>query len=65
LRLNLLLYKLAFLRGDGGEMKKQVEAAAGQPGNEDLLLAAQAETEAYYGGPHQSARIHPAGNRLG
>jgi eukaryotic-like serine/threonine-protein kinase len=49
-RLNLLLYKLAFLRGDGGEMKKQVEAAAGQPGNEDLLLAAQAETEAYYGG---------------
>jgi eukaryotic-like serine/threonine-protein kinase len=31
-------------------MKKQVEAAAGQPGNEDLLLAAQADTEAYYGG---------------
>jgi serine/threonine protein kinase/Tfp pilus assembly protein PilF len=42
-------YDLAFLRGDTEEMQRQVKAAAGQPRFEALLLALQADSEAYYG----------------
>ncbi|MGD0414222.1 MAG: protein kinase [Terriglobales bacterium] len=42
-------YWLAFLRGDAAQMAQLVSAAVGKPGAEDLLLATQADTEAWYG----------------
>ena len=42
-------YQLAFLRGDSAKMAQLVSAASGKPGTEDLLLAGQADTEAWYG----------------
>ena len=42
-------YLLAFLTGNETEMERQMTATAGRPGWEDLLLAMQAGTEAYYG----------------
>jgi DNA-binding winged helix-turn-helix (wHTH) protein/Tfp pilus assembly protein PilF len=42
-------YQLAFLKGDEGEMERMLETAAGKPGEEDLLLSEQSDTEAYYG----------------
>ncbi|MGC2108018.1 MAG: protein kinase [Candidatus Korobacteraceae bacterium] len=42
-------YALAFLRGDGAEMARQLAAAMGKLGVEDQLLAMQADTDAYYG----------------
>jgi eukaryotic-like serine/threonine-protein kinase len=47
LRLNI--YSLAFLRGDTAEMGRQVAWGAGKRGEEDALLSAQSDTEAYYG----------------
>ena len=47
LRVNM--YYLAFLRGDSAQMEQQVAWGAGKPGDEDLLLSAQSDTEAYYG----------------
>ena len=42
-------YQLAFLKGDAPQMAQWVSAAMGKPGTEDLLLAAQADTEGWYG----------------
>jgi tetratricopeptide (TPR) repeat protein len=42
-------YQLAFLKGDSAQMVQLVAAAVGKPGTEDVLLAAQADTEAWYG----------------
>jgi len=42
-------YQLAFVKGDGAEMARLVTAASGKPGAEDLALAAQANTETWYG----------------
>ena len=42
-------YSLAFLGGDTAEMERQVAWAAGRPGEEDQLLNAHADTQAYYG----------------
>jgi serine/threonine protein kinase/tetratricopeptide (TPR) repeat protein len=47
LRLNV--YNLAFLQGNTAQMEQQVAWAAGRPGDEDMLLSAQSDTEAYYG----------------
>ena len=47
--LRLILYELAFLRGDSSQMEQQVAWGAGKPGDEDVLLSAQSDTEAYYG----------------
>jgi tetratricopeptide (TPR) repeat protein len=47
--LHLWTYYLAFLRGDGGEMERQVAWGIGKPGDEDRLLFAESTTEAYYG----------------
>jgi len=47
LRLNL--YYIAFLRGDAAQMEQQLAWAEGKPGDEDVLLSAQSDTEAYYG----------------
>ncbi len=44
-----LRYELAFLRGDEAQMAQSASAATGKPGTEDVLLAAQADTEAWYG----------------
>jgi serine/threonine protein kinase/Tfp pilus assembly protein PilF len=48
---NLLgtLYGLAFLRGDTAEMQRQLAAAQGKPGIEDVMLDSQSYTEAYHG----------------
>jgi serine/threonine protein kinase/Flp pilus assembly protein TadD len=42
-------YLLAFLRSDKAQMTQLVSAALGKPGTEDVLLTAQADTEAWYG----------------
>jgi eukaryotic-like serine/threonine-protein kinase len=42
-------YQLAFLKGDTAQMAQLVSTAMGKPGMEDLLLAAQADTEGWYG----------------
>jgi tetratricopeptide (TPR) repeat protein len=42
-------YQLAFLKGDAPKMAQLASAAMGKPGTEDLLLAAQADTEGWYG----------------
>jgi tetratricopeptide (TPR) repeat protein/predicted Ser/Thr protein kinase len=45
----LVTYYLAFVRGDAAQMEQQVAWGAGKPGDEDVLLSAQSDTEAYYG----------------
>jgi len=47
--LHFTIYGLAFFKGDAAEMQRQVEWAAGKPGDEDLLLSLQSDTEAYFG----------------
>ena len=42
-------YWLAFLKGDTAQMAQLVSGATGEPGAEDLLLAAQADTEGWHG----------------
>jgi len=42
-------YWFAFLKGDTARMEQLVLAAMSRPGSEDLLLAAQADTEGWYG----------------
>ncbi len=42
-------YLLAFLKGNAAQMEQLLSSAMGQPGAEDLLLAAQADTEGWYG----------------
>ena len=42
-------YLLAFLKDDASQMKRFAAAATGKPGMEDVLLAAQADTEAWQG----------------
>jgi hypothetical protein len=44
-----VLYGVAFYRSDAFEMSKQVASAEGKPGEEDLLLALDADTAAYFG----------------
>jgi tetratricopeptide (TPR) repeat protein len=45
----ITLYGLAFLRGDGAEMERQLAWAAGRPGEEDQMLSIQSDSEAFYG----------------
>jgi tetratricopeptide (TPR) repeat protein len=47
--LHINAYFLAFVRGDSAEMERQLAWSAGRPGDEDNLLSAQSDTEAYYG----------------
>ncbi len=42
-------YTLAFLKGDTARMARVASAAMGKPSKEELMLAAQADTEAWYG----------------
>jgi tetratricopeptide (TPR) repeat protein len=43
------LYALAFLRGDAGAMRHEMEWSVGKAGGEDAMLALEADTEAYAG----------------
>jgi predicted Zn-dependent protease len=45
----LILYDVAFYRNDAAEMARQVSRVTGAPGVEDLLLAEDADTAAYFG----------------
>jgi tetratricopeptide (TPR) repeat protein len=47
--LRVFVYYLAFQQGKTTRMEEQVAWALGKPGDEDLLLSAQSDTEAYYG----------------
>lgn len=47
--LRWMMFYLAFLRGDSAQMKEQLAWGAGRPGDEDPLLSAQSDTEAFYG----------------
>jgi eukaryotic-like serine/threonine-protein kinase len=47
--LHLNLYGIAFLQTDTAEMQRQVAWASGKPAAENLLLSAEADTEAYGG----------------
>jgi serine/threonine protein kinase/tetratricopeptide (TPR) repeat protein len=47
--LRLMRYYLAFLQNDPAAMAQHVAWAAGKPGDEDVLLAAQSDTEGFYG----------------
>ncbi|MFZ0913582.1 MAG: protein kinase [Candidatus Korobacteraceae bacterium] len=42
-------YQLAFLKGEAAQMAQLLAAAMGKPGAEELVLAYQADTEAWYG----------------
>jgi serine/threonine protein kinase/tetratricopeptide (TPR) repeat protein len=42
-------YLLAFLEGDSTQMAQLAASAMGKPGTEDLLLATEADTEAWHG----------------
>jgi hypothetical protein len=53
--LHLQAYQEAFLRDDRDAMRRHVEAVAGREGEEDFLIAAQADTEAFQG-RHDRAR---------
>jgi len=44
-----LAYILSYLQGNAADMQRHFEAAMGQPGFEDILLAMQSDAEAYYG----------------
>jgi tetratricopeptide (TPR) repeat protein/predicted Ser/Thr protein kinase len=43
------IYDLDFLRKDAAGMQQQVTWAMGKPGAEDILLAAESDTQAYHG----------------
>jgi eukaryotic-like serine/threonine-protein kinase len=45
----LILYEIAFHRNDAAEMARQAGRATGVPGEEDLMLAMEADTAAYFG----------------
>ena len=47
--LRIQMYFLAFLRIDAQQMEQQLAWGAGKPGDEDRLLSAQSDTDAYYG----------------
>jgi hypothetical protein len=52
--LDSILYLIAFYRNDTAEMARQVTSASGKPGEEDLLLALEADTTAYFGHLHKA-----------
>jgi tetratricopeptide (TPR) repeat protein len=50
-------YVLAFLQDDTQEMERQAAWAMGKPGAEDLLVSAEADTEAYFGHSRMAMRL--------
>ncbi|HZZ91237.1 MAG TPA: winged helix-turn-helix domain-containing protein [Usitatibacter sp.] len=67
--LRLDAYQEAFLRRDDEAMRRHFDAVAGRPSEEDFLLAAQADTESYFGRHHRarefSARAAESAMRAG
>ncbi|MFZ3321026.1 MAG: winged helix-turn-helix domain-containing protein [Usitatibacter sp.] len=55
--LRLDAYQEAFLRGDDEGMRRHFDAVAGRQGEEDFLIAAQADTEAYFGRVERSREL--------
>ncbi len=47
--MRLGMYHLAFLRGDSAQMEQELAWGADNPEDQDQLLSAQSDTEAYYG----------------
>jgi tetratricopeptide (TPR) repeat protein/predicted Ser/Thr protein kinase len=47
--LRMSIYETAFVRGDAETMQQQLAWAAGRPQEEDWLLSAESDTEAYFG----------------
>jgi eukaryotic-like serine/threonine-protein kinase len=52
-----ILYDIAFYRGDAPGMARQVDRATGGPGVEDMLLASDADTSAYFGHLRKSREL--------
>jgi len=52
-----ILYGTAFYRDDNDEMAREVASTAGKPGEEDLLLALEADTAAFFGHPKQAGEL--------
>jgi DNA-binding winged helix-turn-helix (wHTH) protein len=52
-----ILYGTAFYRDDNDEMARQVTSASGKPGEEDLLLALEADTAAFFGHLKQAGEL--------
>jgi serine/threonine protein kinase/tetratricopeptide (TPR) repeat protein len=48
-RLHITRYAVAFMDGDTAEMRRQAEWTTGHPGDEDMQLSFQSDTEAYGG----------------
>ena len=55
-------YQLAFLQGDAARMAQLLAAAMGKPGAEELVLAYQADTEAWYGKMKKARELTRAGD---
>jgi tetratricopeptide (TPR) repeat protein len=55
--LRLDAYQEAFLRGDDEAMRRHCDAVAGRQGEEDFLIAAQADTEACFGRMERSREL--------
>jgi eukaryotic-like serine/threonine-protein kinase len=51
------VYAIAFYQNDAPEMARQVAAAAGKTGEEDFLLALNADTSAYFGHLEKSREL--------
>jgi serine/threonine protein kinase/tetratricopeptide (TPR) repeat protein len=47
--LRMCMYRLAFLRGNAAGMKHQLDWATGRSGDEDALLSAESDSQAYRG----------------
>src|SRR5258707_1041619 len=51
------MYALSFLRGDARAMQNEANATVGKPSGEDIMLAMQADTEAFTGRLETPARV--------
>jgi len=52
-----ILYEIAFYHGDTAQMGRELARAGNKPGGEDLLLALQADTAAYFGHLKQAQKL--------
>lgn len=55
--LRVSLYRIAFLKDDAEQMKRQVDLATGRPGLEDALLWNEAATSGYFGHIERSRNL--------
>ena len=58
-------YQLAFVKGDTAGMAKVVAGSLGKPGSEEVLVVAQANTEAWYGRLTQGRGVYPQSYDVG